>query len=148
MPLPRTKPPRIQIEEVWPELDCGRYPVKRSAGDDVEVWATIFRDGHDVLGAAVLYRAPGAASWREAAMVGDEADRWHGSFSVDACGRWELSVQAWVDRYASWRQELRRKVEAGQADLASELEEGRPCSGCPSSTSRRPSRARSATVPR
>jgi starch synthase (maltosyl-transferring) len=124
MPLPRTKPPRIQIEEVWPELDCGRYPVKRSTGDDVEVWATIFRDGHDVLGAAVLYRAPGAASWREAAMVGDEADRWHGSVSVDACGRWELSVQAWVDRYASWREELRRKVEAGQTDLASELEEG------------------------
>jgi starch synthase (maltosyl-transferring) len=124
MPLPRTKPPRIQIEEVWPDLDCGRYPVKRSTGGDVEVWATIFRDGHDVLGAAVLYRAPGAASWREAAMVGDEADRWHGSFSVDACGRWELSVQAWVDRYASWREELRRKVEAGQTDLASELEEG------------------------
>jgi starch synthase (maltosyl-transferring) len=124
MPLPRTKPPRIQIEEVWPELDCGRYPVKRSTGDDVEVWATIFRDGHDALGAAVLYRAPGAASWREAAMVGDEADRWRGSFSVDACGRWELSVQAWVDRYASWREELRRKVEAGQTDLASELEEG------------------------
>ena len=131
MPLPRTKPPRIQIEEVWPELDCGRYPVKRSTGDDVEVWATIFRDGHDVLGAAVLYRAPGAASWREAAMVGDEADRWHGSFSVDACGRWELSVQAWVDRYASWRQELRRKVEAGQADLASELEEGAALLGVP-----------------
>jgi starch synthase (maltosyl-transferring) len=43
---------------------------------------------------------------------------------VDACGRWELSVQAWVDRYASWRDELRRKVEAGQTDLASELEEG------------------------
>ena len=32
--------------------------------------------------------------------------------------------QAWVDRFESWRDELRRKVEAGQTDLASELQEG------------------------
>ena len=59
MSLPKNRPPRIQIEDVWPEIDCGRYPVKRSLGDEVEVWATIFRDGHELLGAAVLYRAPG-----------------------------------------------------------------------------------------
>ena len=45
MPLPQTRTQRIQIEDVWPQLDCGRYPVKRSVGDEVEVWATIFRDG-------------------------------------------------------------------------------------------------------
>ena len=61
MSLPQNRPPRIQIEDVWPEIDCGRYPVKRSLGDEVEVWATIFRDGHEVLGAAVLYRAPGSS---------------------------------------------------------------------------------------
>ncbi|HKP17455.1 MAG TPA: alpha-1,4-glucan--maltose-1-phosphate maltosyltransferase [Gaiellaceae bacterium] len=125
MPLPKTKPPRIQIEDVWPQIDCGRYPVKRSVGEDVEVWATIFRDGHDVLGAAVLYRGPGEEEWREAPMQRDvEPDRWTGTFTVGTCGRWEFTVQAWVDRFESWRDELRRKVEAGQADLASELQEG------------------------
>jgi starch synthase (maltosyl-transferring) len=124
MPLPQTRPPRIQIEDVWPQLDCGRYPVKRSLGDEVEVWATIFRDGHETLGAAVLYRAPAAAAWREAPMRLTGSDRWTGSFPVDRCGRWEFTVQAWVDRFESWREELRRKVEAGQADLASELQEG------------------------
>jgi starch synthase (maltosyl-transferring) len=125
MPLPTTKPPRIQIEDVWPQIDCGRYPVKRSVGDEVEVWATIFRDGHEVLGAAVLYRPPGAKDWREAPMrVGVEPDRWTGRFPVDACGRWEFTVQAWVDRFESWRDELRRKVEAGQNDVTSELQEG------------------------
>jgi starch synthase (maltosyl-transferring) len=131
MPLPPTKPPRIQIEDVWPQLDCGRYPVKRSVGDEVEVRATIFRDGHDVLGAAVLYRPPGSGSWREAPMRPGEADRWSASFAVDVCGRWEFTVQAWVDRYASFREELRRKVEAGQADLTSELEEGAVLLGVP-----------------
>jgi starch synthase (maltosyl-transferring) len=126
MPLPQTRPPRIQVEDVWPQIDCGRYPVKRSVGDEVEVWATIFRDSHELLGAAILYRAPGSAQWEEVPMrkVEDQPDRWTGSFHVDRCGRWEFTVQAWVDRFESWRDELRRKVEAGQADLDSELQEG------------------------
>src|SRR5258706_291451 len=70
MNLPQSRPPRIQIEVVWPEIDCGRYPVKRSVGDAVEVWATIFRDGHETLGAAVLYRAPGSTTWQEPARWG------------------------------------------------------------------------------
>jgi len=124
MPPPETKQPRIQIEDVWPQIDCGRYPVKRSVGDEVEVWATIFRDGHETLGAAVLYRRPGSSEWLEAPMEPDENDRWHGSFTVDRPGRWTFTVQAWVDRFESWREELRRKVEAGQTDLDGELAEG------------------------
>ena len=121
MTLPQTRPPRIQIEDVWPQIDCGRYPVKRSVGDEVEVWATIFRDGHELVGAAILYRGPGSSEWQEAEMrkVEDQPDRWTGSFHVDRCGRWEFTIEAWVDRFESWRNELRRKVEAGQADLAS-----------------------------
>ena len=79
MTLPQTKPPRIQIEDVWPQIDCGRYPVKRSVGDEVEVWATIFRDGHELLGASVLYRAPGTSKWQEAPLTKtDQPDRWTG----------------------------------------------------------------------
>jgi starch synthase (maltosyl-transferring) len=132
MSLSRATQRRIQIEDVWPQIDCGRYPVKRSQGETVEVWATVFRDGHEVLGAAVRYRPPGARQWREAPMLKAEGDRWTASFVVDACGRWEFTVQAWVDRFESWRDELRRKVEAGQADLASELEEGAVLLGVPS----------------
>jgi starch synthase (maltosyl-transferring) len=124
MLLPKTKSPRIQIEDPWPSIDCGRYPVKRTLGDTVEVWADIFRDGHEQLGAAVQYRAPGAKEWREAPMRHVDSDRWSGSFVVDELGRWTFTISAWVDRFASWRDELRRKVEGGQKDLASELAEG------------------------
>src|SRR4051794_29378708 len=117
MPVPTESQLRIQIEEVWPQIDCGRYPVKRSIGDEVEVWATIFRDGHETLGAAVLYREPGSTQWQETPMRKDEDDRWTGTFHVDRCGRWEFTVQAWVDRFESWRNELRRKVDAGQKDV-------------------------------
>ena len=88
------------------------------------MWATIFRDGHESLGAAVLHRGPGPATWHETPLRAAGNDRWTGSFRVDAPGRWEFTVQAWVDRFESFRDELRRKVEAGQTDLDSELQEG------------------------
>src|SRR3954453_20456314 len=125
-PLPMsTGPSRIRIEDVWPQLDCGRFPVKRTLGGTVEVWADVIRDGHEQLGAAVRYKAPGKGKrWREVPMRSLGNDRWTASFDVDALGRWEFAVSAWVDRFASWRDELRRKVEGGQKDLASELAEG------------------------
>ncbi|HEY6018019.1 MAG TPA: maltotransferase domain-containing protein, partial [Gaiellaceae bacterium] len=125
MPVPSTKKPpaRIQIEEVWPQLDCGRYAIKRACGDAVEVWATIFRDGHEQLRAAVRFKGPNGRGWKEAPMRHVESDRWVGSFAPDKVGRWQYRVEAWVDRKASFRHELERKVEGGQADLAGELSE-------------------------
>ena len=123
-PRSKTPPPRIQIERVWPQLDCGRYPVKKTLGEPVDVWADIFRDGHEVLRAAVRYRRTGARRWREAPMQQVESDRWTGVFEPDALGLWEFTVAAWTDRWASWRWELERKVNAGQEDLGGELSEG------------------------
>ncbi len=124
MHAPDTKPQRIQIEDVWPSVDCGRYPAKRTLGEEVEVWADVFRDGHEQLGAAVRYRGPGARKWQEAPMRHYENDRYVGSFEVTELGRWSFCIVAWVDRFASWRHELKRKVEGGQEDLTSELAEG------------------------
>ena len=124
MSVPREPGSRIQIQDVWPSIDCGRYPVKRTIGEPVEVWADVFRDGHDVLGAAVLYRRAPSRRWLEAPLVHTGNDRWRGTFVPEGLGRWQFSVAVWVDRHASWRDELRRKHEAGQADLASELQEG------------------------
>jgi starch synthase (maltosyl-transferring) len=126
MAAARTKrpPPRIQIQDVHPQVDCGRYPVKRTVGDRVGVRARVFRDGHDVLGAAVRWKPRSASRWREAQLEPVGNDWWEGSFEVDACGRWVFRIQAWVDRIASWQVEIRRKSDAGQTDLASELAEG------------------------
>jgi starch synthase (maltosyl-transferring) len=121
---PKKRPARIQIQDVRPSLDCGRWPAKRTLGESLEVTATIFADGHDVLRAAVRLRAPGARKWSEVPMDHLGNDRWTCEVAVDRLGRWQYSVAAWVDRFASWRYELERKVEAGQADLSSELAEG------------------------
>jgi starch synthase (maltosyl-transferring) len=124
--LPAQRPPRIRIERIWPQIDAGRYPAKRTIGEHVDVWATFLRDGHEVLGGALRVRAPGKRRWRELPMrcLPEDLDRWHGSFEADVLGRWQFGVVAWVDRVASWQHELERKVAAGQSDLASELAEG------------------------
>jgi starch synthase (maltosyl-transferring) len=126
MPLPRTTEPprRIQIQHVEPQVDHGRSAVKRTQGERVEVSATIFRDGHEILGAAVRARRRGERRWRESLMYHAGNDRWVGHLELDACGTWEYAVAAWVDRFASWRHELQRKVDAAQEDLSSELSEG------------------------
>jgi len=100
------------------------------------VWATFLRDGHEVLGGALRFRAPGKRRWREVPMVRipEDLDRWHGSFEADALGRWQFGVIAWVDRVASWQHELERKVAADQSDLASELAEGAALLGVESLT--------------
>ena len=126
MPRPKSgqTPSRILIQDVRPQVDCGRYPVKAIVGDGVRVTGTIMRDGHEVLGAAVRYKAPAATRWKEAPLHAVGNDLFEGSFQPDSCGTWSFRIEAWVDRVASYQWELRRKVDAGQNDLTSELAEG------------------------
>jgi starch synthase (maltosyl-transferring) len=116
--------PRIQIQDMSPVVDCGRYAAKACIGDDVRVEATIFRDGHDLLGAELRTKEPGATQWRATPMTELGNDRWATSFAPNSCGRWSYRIEAWVDPVASFQWELRRKRDAGQEDLSSELAEG------------------------
>jgi starch synthase (maltosyl-transferring) len=122
--IPKTAPPRIQIQEVSPQVDCGRYPIKRTVGDLVAVTARIFRDGHETLGATIRHKRPDATRWTETPLEPLGNDVWAGSFEVDRPGLWSFRIEAWVDRVASFQEELRRKVAAGQPDLTGELSEG------------------------
>ena len=115
---------RIQIQGIEPLVDCGRFAAKACAGDEVRVEATVFRDGHEVLRAALRVKPPGAMRWREAPMSELGNDRFAASFEPDSSGRWSYRIDAWVDPVASFQWELRRKVEGGQQDLSSELAEG------------------------
>src|SRR5215207_7694474 len=113
---------RILIEDVWPEIDRGRYPIKRVVGDEVAVWADMFRDGHDKI-AAVLKYAFENEPWRETPFALFDNDRWVARFRPDRVGRWRYTIEAWTDRFESWRADVVKKRDAGQ-DIALELVEG------------------------
>lgn len=124
MPSDWSPEARILIEDVYPELDCGRYPVKRIVGDRLDVWADIFRDGHDVIAASVLYRAERSDNWFEAPMRFFDNDRWVGSVPLTENERYRYTIEAWTDVFASWRADAIKKRDAGQS-IALELQEGR-----------------------
>jgi starch synthase (maltosyl-transferring) len=113
-------------------VDDGRYPAKRCEGDTVRVEADVFRDGHDLVRAVIRYRPPktGRAAPREQEAEMHRIDahlggvRWAGAFEVDRMGRWEYTIEAWTDVFGTWRDELERKVAAGQHDLGGEISEG------------------------
>ncbi|HEX4493654.1 MAG TPA: alpha-1,4-glucan--maltose-1-phosphate maltosyltransferase [Acidimicrobiia bacterium] len=118
--------PRLVLSDVRPQVDCARYAVKRVSGETVDVSAVAITDGHDIVRAELGYRAAGTRRWTRVPMLPtvEDSDRFAASFLVDAPGLWEFTVSAWIDRAATWRDELRRKVDAGQADVAGELAEG------------------------
>jgi starch synthase (maltosyl-transferring) len=111
---------RVVIEGVTPEIDCGRFPIKRTSGEKVVVEADIFADGHDALSCLLLYRAEESRTWAEAPMEELVNDRWRGEFRVGEPGRYLYTLQAWVDRFQTWRRDLKITVDAGQ-DVAVEL---------------------------
>jgi starch synthase (maltosyl-transferring) len=114
----------VIVEGVYPELDCGRYPVKRELGDRLEVWADIFKEGHDSIAAVVKYRERGASGWSEAPMRLYENDRWVGGFPLTQNTRYGYTIEAWMDEFETWRAEVGKKVDAGQ-NVELELIEGR-----------------------
>jgi starch synthase (maltosyl-transferring) len=115
---------RFAIEDVYPVVDGGRYPVKWIAGELFEVWADIFRDGHDVIAASLLWRREDEASWHSHPMEHQENDRWRGSFLPQLTGRYLYAIDAWTDTFGTWRRDFLLKREAGQR-IELETREGR-----------------------
>ncbi|MFH1130084.1 MAG: maltotransferase domain-containing protein, partial [Pseudomonadota bacterium] len=113
----------VIIEGVAPEIDGGRYPVKRVVGDLFEVEADIFTHGHDVIRALLLHRKKGVAKWTETEMELLENDRWLGAFFLKENVTYEYTILAWRDPFLSWAEEIEKKHEAG-VEIASELKEG------------------------
>src|SRR4051812_29933773 len=82
----------VVIESVTPELDGGRYPVKREVGDSLVVEADVFKEGHDIIAARVVYRAPGESAWQTVPLTFFDNDRWRGSFELTELGWYTYSI--------------------------------------------------------
>src|SRR6478752_2218653 len=121
--MPRAFPTAV-IENVQPLVDCGRYMVKRVAGDDLAVEADVFKDGHDVVAAALKWRKLGETHWHETPMAHVDNDRWRGVCTVYENAIYEYTVEAWTDTFRGWQHEFAKKFEAGITNLSSETLEG------------------------
>ena len=114
---------RVVIENVTPEIDAGRFSIKRISGDTVSVEADIFADGHDAISCILQSRKESALQWTEAFMVPLDNDRWRLEFRVDEPGRYRYAIQAWVDPFKTWCRDLITRIKAG-LDVKVDLQVG------------------------
>jgi starch synthase (maltosyl-transferring) len=109
---------RAVIDAVRPAVDGGRFAVKRTVGEALEVEAHCFADGHDVLRARLLWRAEDASAWQETEMQPLGNDVWRALFTPERIGRYRYTVAAWVDRFATWRHDFARRDDPADRAVA------------------------------
>ena len=99
---------RVVVEAVQPEINGGRFPIKRVPGERIVVEADVFSDGHDAIDCLLLYRKQEETSWKEAPMEPLANDRWRGEFRVSDLGCYLYTVEGWTDRFRTWRRDFRK----------------------------------------
>ncbi|GAA1899776.1 alpha-1,4-glucan--maltose-1-phosphate maltosyltransferase [Streptomyces sodiiphilus] len=134
---------RIPVLDIQPLVDCGRRPAKAVPGETFQVTATVFREGHEAVGANVVLRDPRGRSgpWIPMRELAPGTDRWGADVTPDAEGRWTYAVEAWGNPLTTWRHCASVKIPAG-ADTELTLAEGaqlleRAAAGVPRSDGRR-----------
>src|SRR4030095_1969651 len=116
-------PERVVIRGVTPEIECGRFPIKRVVGEDVVVEADIFADGHDSIAAVIRHRHEDDERWSEVPLQFLWNDRWRGSFTVWKLGQHVYTITAWIDLFQTWYNDFRKRVAADQ-DVTVDLQIG------------------------
>ena len=113
----------FHIEDIYPSIDGARFAVKRVVGESIDVWADIFRDGHDIVAAALIWRREQDTEWNRTPMRLHNNDRWTASFIPQHIGRHVYAIEAWTDEFATWRHGFELKQAVGQ-DVALDALEG------------------------
>ena len=112
---PGNRPASIGIEHVRPDVDCGRYAVKRVVNDEVVVDADVFAHGHTEVAVRLEYRHERKRTWKPVPMEHLVNDRWIGRFPVDELGTYRFRIVAWVDELATWGRDFDKLLDAGVA---------------------------------
>ena len=105
---------RVVIDNVAPEVSCGRFPIKRVIGDLVTVEADVFGDGHDEVRARLLWKRDGDRAWKSVEMQPLGNDRWRGNFPVTEAGRYRYTLAGEEDHFGTWQHDLKKRQEAQQ----------------------------------
>ncbi len=114
---------RVIVESIQPEVDGGRFPVKRTVGERVDVTAHIFGDGHDHIRAQVFYKHEKSSDWSWVEMTPTVNDEWSASFTTEKAGQYTFQIHAWIDHFDTWFDGFKKKTQA-KVDVSVELMEG------------------------
>jgi len=129
---PKTVPPtagartlgRIPVADVFPIVDDGNRPAKSVVGEEFDITATVYREGHDAVNANVVLTDPsGASTTLPMTCSNPGLDFWTATVSAPTTGRWSYRVEGWSDPYGTWHHDAAIKI-AADVDTEMMLEEG------------------------
>src|SRR4051794_1416714 len=115
-PAETLAPSRVVVEHVQPEIDCGRFPVKRTVGERMVVTVDAHADGHDLVAGVLLHRRQSVQEWTETPLTPLANDEWEAGFVVDSLEPYVYTVEAWIDEFRTWRRGLKKKLDASKAE--------------------------------
>jgi len=105
---------RIPVLDVSPVISEGRWEAKAVVGEVIPIEATVFREGHDAVGATAVLIAPdGTELTTRMADIAPGLDRFQGFLAPTELGSWGLRVEGWSDPYATWEHDAGIKIAAG-----------------------------------
>jgi starch synthase (maltosyl-transferring) len=116
--------PTVVIGNIYPSSGSPHHLLKRITAEPLDIYADIFKDGHDTISAVIKWRLHNGARWMESGMRPLENDRWHGQCQFSMCGRWECTIEAWPDSFRSWKKYFKAKLDAKDADVPIEALDG------------------------
>jgi starch synthase (maltosyl-transferring) len=112
--------PRIVIDNVIPSVDGGRFMAKRVIGEPIAIEADVFVDGHETLGVELLWRSADRRDWLRSPMRLVNNDRWRATIHPERIGRYEFTIEAWIDRYGTLMRDIELKRAAG-AEITNDI---------------------------
>ncbi|HUG39149.1 MAG TPA: alpha-1,4-glucan--maltose-1-phosphate maltosyltransferase [Longimicrobiales bacterium] len=113
---------RVIIEGLEPEVDGGRFPAKATPGR-VRVECDAYADGHDAIGVVLLHRRAGKRRWQATRMTPVVNDRWRAWIEPASVGRYEYTVEGWVDPWEGWKSGMAKWL-AARVDVETHLAVG------------------------
>lgn len=106
---------RIPILGLKPQVEAGLFPAKAFLGELIPFGATVFREGHDAVGAELLLESPGGTLSRlRLSEQGAGSDFYGISQRLDELGVWKFQIRAFGDDFESWRHPAQIKIASGQ----------------------------------
>ncbi|MCE9519059.1 MAG: alpha-1,4-glucan--maltose-1-phosphate maltosyltransferase [Verrucomicrobia bacterium] len=119
-----THAPTVVIENFYPSMGAANYLLKRVIDEPLDIYADIFKDGHDVISAILKWRLQGSTRWFESAMTPMINDRWRGQCVFPKSGRWECVIEAWPDSFRAWKKAYKARFDADDPEIPVESREG------------------------
>ena len=100
----------VVIENILPQIDCGKFPVKVIEGEVFVIQADIFSNGNANLAAWIVYKHENEENWDRTYLKPIGNDRWEGQFLINKTGEYRYFIKAWTDPIATWQAEISRRV--------------------------------------